>query len=163
MQFTIEQRLAASPTAVIDALTDPELYATYTGLSKVAPPEVLEHASEGGVVRLSLRMQFIADLPAAARRVVDPAKLSWVQHERYDLATSTASVVFRPDNYADRFSCTGGYTFEADGDGCTRRIQGDLRIRMLLVGGQVENAMVSGLREHFAEEQPVLERWLRDR
>jgi hypothetical protein len=160
MRFTIEQQFSSSPTEVVGALTDPDLYATYKGLSKVAPPEVLEVDEKGGLVHLSLRMRFIADLPSAARRVVDPAKLSWVQDERYDVEQLKASVLFRPDNYADRFSCSGGYTFESNGGGCVRRATGDLKIRMLLVGGQVENAMVSGLREHFAEEQPLIERWL---
>ena len=33
----------------------------------------------------------------------------------------------------------------------------------MLVGGQVEGALVSGLREHFAEEQPLVQRWLDQR
>lgn len=160
MRFTIEQRFTTDPASVMSALTTPELYGTYTGLSKVAPPEVLDREEKHGLVHLSLRMRFIADLPAAARRIVDPSKLSWVQDERYDLDKLSATVLFRPDNYADRFSCTGGYDFVPEAGGCLRRSHGDLRIRMLLVGGQVENAMVSGLREHFAEEQPLVERWL---
>lgn len=145
------------------AYSDPDMYSTFAGLTKVAPPEVVARETKGEEVSLTLRMRFIADLNAAARAVVDPAKLSWLQDEQYDMRTMSASVLFRPENYADRFSSSGGYQFVADpGDptATIRTIDGDLRVRMMLVGGQVEGAVVSGLREHFAEEQPLVQRWL---
>lgn len=161
MHFTVEQRYDAPAYDVLAAYTDPAMYATFDGLSRVGTPEVLDRVAEGGRVTLRLRMRFIADLSSAARRVVDPAKLTWVQEEVYDLTTLRAQVVFHPDAYADRFSCAGGYAFlPGDGEGSTRCIEGDLRIRIPLVGGQVERAMVSGLEGHFAEEQPLVARWL---
>lgn len=164
MRFTITQRYtAATPQQVIVAYTDPALYATFEGLTKIGTPEVVDRSGEGPAVSLTLRMRFIAELNAAARRVIDPAKLSWLQHEAYDLDALSARVVFEPENYADRFSSSGGYQFSADPadpSATIRTISGDLRVRMLLVGGQVEGAVVSGLREHFAEEQPLVQRWL---
>jgi hypothetical protein len=164
MKFTITQHFAgASPDHVIAAYADPNLYTTFEGLTKVARPEVVAHDAAGEQVSLTLRMRFIAELNAAARAVVDPAKLSWLQDEQYDLGGLTAAVVFRPENYADRFSSSGGYAFAADPDDASatiRTITGDLSVRMMLVGGQVEGAVVSGLREHFAEEQPLVQQWL---
>jgi hypothetical protein len=164
VKFSITQRYRdASPAEVMAAYTDPALYATFDGLTKVAPPTVVSRHQESDVVTLVLQMRFVAELNAAARRVVDPAKITWLQDERYDFDSGTASVVFKPDNYADRFSSQGGYSFDVDptdANGTVRTVQGDLRVRMLLVGGQVEGALVSGLREHFAEEQPLVQRWL---
>lgn len=168
MKFTIVQRYrGATPEQVMAAYTDPALYATFHGLTKVAPPEVVSREqTDPCVVALVLQMRFVADLNAAARRVVDPAKLTWLQDERYDLRAANATVVFRPDNYADRFTSKGGYVFSPDPDEAgdtVRTISGDLRVRMMLVGGQVEGALVSGLREHFAEEQPLVQRFLDER
>jgi hypothetical protein len=168
VKFTIVQRYrGATPGQVMAAYTDPALYATFHGLTKVAPPEVVSREqTEPSVVALVLQMRFVADLNAAARRVVDPAKLTWLQDERYDLGAANATVVFKPDNYADRFTSNGGYVFAPDPDeagGTVRTISGDLRVRMMLVGGQVEGALVSGLREHFAEEQPLVQRFLDER
>jgi hypothetical protein len=164
VRFTIDQRFTSTtPTAVMAAYTDPELYGTFDALTKVATPEVVTHETEGSRVAMTLRMRFIAELNAAARAVVDPSKLSWLQDEIYDLEAGTAEVVFRPESYADRFSCTGGYRFAIDRDDSSvtaRTIDGDLRVRMPLVGGQVEGAVVSGLREHFAEERLLVQRWL---
>jgi hypothetical protein len=167
VQFSITQRFTgATAREVMDAYTDPGLYATFEGLTKVGIPEVVSRHATGDTVALTLRMRFIAELNAAARRVIDPAKVSWLQDEHYDLSTLRASVVFKPENYADRFSSSGGYTFAtdpADPTATIRTISGDLRVRVLLVGGQVEGALVSGLKEHFAEERPLVQRWLDQR
>ncbi len=52
--------------------------------------------------------------------------------------------------------------FDATGDGAStvRRSTGDLTIRMPLVGGRVEQAIVSGLQEHLESEVPLVERWV---
>ena len=163
MNFTIEQRFPAEPAQVVAAYTNPELYPTLVGLSKVATPEVLDITQTGDDVNVRLRMRFIAEVSPAVSAVIDPRKVSWVQNEHYNLTTLRATVVFEPDNYADRFSCTGGYTFAADPSkpgGTVRVAKGDLKIRVLLVGGQAEKAMIMGLTEHYAEEQPLVTAWL---
>ena len=166
MRFSFEQRYAAPPDVVMAAFTDPELYPTYHGLTKVAPPEVISCRDDGDEVHLRLQMRFIAPLNSAVTAVVDPAKLTWVQDELYDPAAGRVAVRFDPDNYADRISCSGSYLFTADpadANRTVRRIEGDFKVKVFLVGGQVEKAMVSGLREHYDEEQPLVERWLDQR
>jgi hypothetical protein len=164
MKFTITQHFTgATPRQVVAAYIDPAMYPTLVGLTKIGTPEIVDRDANDDSVDLTLRMRFIAPVNAAVRRVVDPAKISWLQHEHYDLDALTAAVVFEPENYADRFSGSGGSQFTADPADPTstiRTITGDVRIRVMLVGGQVEGALVSGLKEHFAEEQPLVQRWL---
>ena len=65
----------------------------------------------------------------------------------------------KPDNYADRLRFDGSSRFESAGDGRTRRLaDGDVVVRVPLVGRAVEGAVVSGLREHLAAEVEVVER-----
>jgi hypothetical protein len=66
-----------------------------------------------------------------------------------------------PDHYRDRFRCSGSYRFEADGTGSRRRCEAELKVRALLVAGAVEQAIVSGLEEHLADEVPVVEAFVR--
>ena len=74
----------------------------------------------------------------------------------HDLTSLTTTFQMVPDHYADRFRCSGSYSFEADGTGTLRRCQGDIKVKALLVGGAVENAIVSGLREHLRDELSVV-------
>ena len=65
-----------------------------------------------------------------------------------------------PDHYADRMSASATTTFVESGADTVRRVHGEVKVRVPLVGGQVEKAIVSGLKEHFADEQRVVSRLL---
>jgi hypothetical protein len=74
-----------------------------------------------------------------------------------------------PDHYADRLRSSGSVRYESGGDGMTRRLtEGELivKVPLLLGGGRtagvVEQAIVSGLRDHFAAEVGVVEQLLQD-
>jgi hypothetical protein len=161
MRFTIDQRFTAAPDAVARAFADPELYLALQGLPKLSRPEVLRHNADDGVVTMEIRYRFNGDLSPAARAVLDPARLTWVEHATHDLDARTTTFTMVPDHYRDRFKCSGTYRFDADADGGTvRHCEGDIRVRALLVAGAVEGAIVSGLREHLDDEVAVVEAYL---
>jgi hypothetical protein len=157
MRFTIEQRFAADADAVARAYTQPELYAALDGLPKLSQPEVVGHEVDGEKVILRVRYRFGGELSAAARAVIDPARLTWVEVSTHDLAARSTTFTMVPDHYADRFRCTGAYRFEPVDGGCRRRGEGDVKVKALLVAGAVEGAIVSGLKEHLVDEVPVVE------
>ena len=47
-----------------------------------------------------------------------------------------------------------------EGDGSLRQLRGSVRVKMLLVGGKVEGAIVSGLRDYAAAEATLIDDWL---
>ncbi len=160
MDFLVEQRYAAPPDAVVALYASESFYAQLHGLPKISVPEVLSRRAQGNDVELRVRYRFTADLPAAALAVIDPRKLSWVDRTRFDLAARTATTVLEPDHYPDRLRAGAEVVYLPDGDGTLRRLRGSCRVRMPLVGGQVEKALVSGLEEHFADEREVAARLL---
>ncbi len=163
MKFAVEQRIGFDPDATARALTDPELYAGFAGLEKVAPPEVLERTVDGDLVRMRIRYRFAGALSAPARAVIDPDTLTWVDESVHDLARRHVHFVLHPDHHADRFRCHGEYQIEPTPEGCRRVASVDVRVRAVLVGHAVEGAIASGLREHLAEETRVIEAYLGQR
>ncbi len=160
MRFTVEQRFEAPPEAVARAYADPALYDTFVDMPKLTRPEVLSCSVDGQRVTLEIRYRFSGDLSSAARAILDPSRLSWVERSVHDLPSRTTTFVMVPDHYADRFECTGSYRFEADGTGTRRHCDAVIKVRALLVAGAVENAIVSGLREHLAAEVGVVREFL---
>ena len=156
MKFSIEQRFAAAADDVARAYADPNLYVALQDLPKLSQPDVVGHAVDGDVVTLEVRYRFAGELSSAARAVIDPARLTWVERSVHDLATNATTFTMLPDHYADRFRCSGSYRFEAAKGGTSRRGEGDLRVRVLLVAGAVEGAIVSGLKEHLVDEVPIV-------
>lgn len=161
MRFDREQRFDAPLDEVAAAFAGEELYAAFKDLPKLGPPDVLERAADGDRVRLRLRYRFIGDLSPAVTAVVDPKKLTWIEESDHDLSARTVAVTLVPDHYADRLRCTGRYRYVAEGDATVRYVEGDLKVRALLVAGAVEKAIISGLGEHLDAEVPVVEDFLR--
>lgn len=164
MHFELSQRFAAPASDVAQAFADPALYEALASLPKLGAPEVLDRTTRGDIVHLRVRYQFAGELSAAVKAVVDPAKLTWIDDSRHDLARRTVTFTLQPDHYADRFRAEGSYRFEPASDdpgSANRTTSGELKVRMLLVGGQVERAILSGLREHQQDEVLIVERWLR--
>jgi hypothetical protein len=159
-RFHVEIRYDADPDAVARAYADTALYDAFGRLPRAGPPRVVDSRTHGETVELRVRWKFAAPLSSAARRVIDPDKLTWVVASRHDVAARRATFVMEPDHYRDRFTCSGEYRFEADGGGTVRIIDGDLRVKAPLVARAVESAILSGLEEQLRSEVPVVEEFL---
>ena len=162
MRFHLDQIFRAPADDVARAYADPALYELLGRLPKLGRPEVLERREDGDVVHLQVRYRFTGDLSAAVRRVLDPERLTWVEHATHDLARREVDFRLVPDHYGDKLRSSGRYHFEEQGDVTRRVAEGEVAVRVPIVGGSVERAIVSGLREHLSEETGVVERFLSD-
>jgi hypothetical protein len=161
VRFDLTQTIAAPVDEVARAYASAELYEALGGTDKLGPPDVLDRTVDGDRVTLRIRYQFVADLSPAVTAVVDPKKLTWVEVSVHDLVARTVKVTLEPDHYADRLRCSGTYRYTGRGDDTVRTVEGDLKVKVLLVAGQVERALVSGLKEHLEAEAPQVEAYLR--
>jgi len=163
VKFRIEQRILAPLAAVEAALLDREFVAATTGLPKLGAPELLDQKRNGDRAHQRIRYRFTAELSSAVTRVVDPAKLTWIDDARYDLVSHTSHHRIVPDNYADRLQATYDVTLEPLGDSTRRVVDGELKVRVQLVGGRVERVIVDGIEEHAGAEAELLGRWIKGR
>ena len=160
MRFSLDQDLPGTVEEVLDVLADPGFVPELGALPKVGPPELLEHRVDGGTLHQRVRYRFTGDLSSAVTRVVDPARLVWVDETTYDLEAATATFRILPEHYANRLRCSGRYRFTGTPRACRRSIEGDLTVSYPLVGRAVERAILSGLEDHLAAEADLIGRWL---
>lgn len=155
VRFSVKQHFVQPPDEVIQAYADPEVWERLPPFERVKIVEVLGRSGPKSTPVLRVRYRFVADLPSAARAVLDPAKLTWVQQTTFDMQRRTSRISFFADHYADRFKASAVANF-TDDEACTRSVSGDLRIKVLLVAGQVENAIVDGLKDYLHEERAAM-------
>lgn len=160
MRFQIQQRIDAPVDDVVVAFVDPGFYESLEALPNLARPELLSREERGSIVRMRVRYRFTGHLSSAVKAVIDPNRLTWVEEADHDVAMRHVSFRMIADHYADRFQSSGSYQFAAVGDTTERDCTGDVTIRMPLVGHRVENAIISGLREHIDSEAELVERWI---
>jgi hypothetical protein len=163
VDFAIDQRFSAPRTEVEAAFVDPAFIARLAELPKLGGAELLSQERDGARVVQRVRYRFTGELSSVVRRVIDPARLTWVEETRFDGDAHRSDSQIVPDHYGDKLRCSMVAAFEAVSDAETvRRTRGTIKVSMPLVGGKVEAAIVSGLREHADLETSLLARWLTD-
>jgi hypothetical protein len=161
VRFTVRQRVNAPCQQVVAAFADPAFYARLGAVPNIGAPEVLSCDDDGRVARLRLRYKFTGHLAPAARRVLDPDRMTWVDETVLDRGDARLSFHMVPDHYRDRLECRGISYFFPQSDGTTeQRVEGDVTVHFPLVARVVERALVSGLTEHLEQEATVLEEFL---
>jgi Protein of unknown function (DUF2505) len=162
MRFELVQYLDAPIDAVEAALVDPRFLETLGTLPKLGRPQLLDRQDMGDRVFLRVRYDFVGELSPAVKAIIDPAKLSWVEESTQDRTTHRTKTAIVPDHYTSMLECSGTTLLTADAStGKTRRVTtGDVFVRVPLVGGRAEAAIISGMREHAELEAEALDQWV---
>ena len=149
--------------AVESALLDPAFIERLKNLPKIGHAELIAQEDDGATVEQEVRYVFTGTLSPAVRAVVDPNKLSWILESRFDRTTHVSTWRILPDHYGERLTSSGETRLVSDGAETKRLMDGTVKIHMALVGGRVERAIVSGLKEHAEAEAVELARYLAER
>ncbi len=162
MQFTVTETIAADRDDVVQALGDPGYYASLGGASSsVRAPELLSASTASGSLVVRVRYAFAGTLSGPAAMVVDADKLTWVIETEYDPGTHTGTLVVVPDHYEGMLRCRGTLVL-AERDGATlQTVTGDLEVKVPLVGGAAEKAILGGLTRQLDLEATALADWCR--
>jgi Protein of unknown function (DUF2505) len=162
VRFELVQRFPLPLPGVEAAYVDPGFLGYLGQLPNVGQPELLEQRDHGGQLWQRVHYAFTGELSPAVKAVVDPRYLTWVEESTLNRADHRTTFVIRPDRYAGLLDASGQVTLTPDGsagDATIRRVSGDVSVHVPFVGRKVETVIVSGLREHAAEEVGALERW----
>ena len=160
MDFSLSQAIPASVDAVDAALVNPDFLTRMAELPKLGSAEVVSSERDGDTVKLQVRYLFQADLSPAVTRFVDPAKLTWIEDSTVDLATHHTTCVIRPDNYNNLLQGSYETDIAPSESGCVRIITGTIKVKVPLVGGKAEKAIIGGLSENADAQVALLTEFL---
>jgi hypothetical protein len=159
MKFSIGQNVAVAPDVAVAAYGNPNFYEGRPASGDISLVEVVGHQQDGLLDRIEVRYKFTGSVSSAVRAIVDPEKLSWVTRTEIDREGHRSSFTVAPDSYPDRLECHGTFRFDegAEGpDSTVITIEGDLKVRVLLVSRTVEQMIVNGLRTYLTAEVAML-------
>jgi hypothetical protein len=144
------------------AYGSPKFYEGRAARDDIAVLEVVGHEASEDRILLQVRFAFTGSVSPAVRAVVDPGNMSWITQTEILLAEGRSSWVVLPDHYPDRLSASGVYRFEEGDAGpgtCDVEVEGDLKIRVPIVGRSVEKVIVGDLRAYIADEVTGIADW----
>jgi hypothetical protein len=159
VKLAARHKFAASPDAVCDAMGDADFYAGLR-LPDVDPPELISRTGEGDRVDVHVRFRYTGKLDPIARRIVGSDHVSWIQQLEINRATHSCALKVVPETGAIPVSCTGTFVLHDEAGGCLRVLDGDLRVRVPLIGGRAERSLAPGITRRLDLEAEALDRYL---
>ena len=148
MKIAVAAPVAVPPAEAIAAYGSPAFYEDRATRDDIEVLGVIDHEDRGDRIVLEVHFAFVGSVSGAVRRVIDPAKMSWITRTEIFVDEARSSWEVLPDHYPDRLTASGTYRFDEGPDGPLStlvRVEGDLKVRVPLVGGTVERVIVSGL------------------
>ncbi len=105
--------------------------------------ELLDEAKEGDVTVRRLRYTSKTDLPTIVAKALGSKQLTYLQTNRFDPASSTLSWTVELPFGGERVSVGGITTITDTETGSRRVVDGDIEVKIRLVGGQIEKAVAA--------------------
>lgn len=166
MKLFVESVLDADPATVWEVF-ESEAYRQRLDAEAQIQQQILEERTEpDGIVFRRVRTEPDRELPKVVAKLLGAPKLCYLQENRLDLDQNkmTWQVTLDLDSLADRVEVSGTTTCTALPDGrCRRVVDGDIEVRVRLVGGQIERAVVAEFERSMQRAVALAEQMLRER
>jgi Protein of unknown function (DUF2505) len=158
--MTASNRFGAPVADVCGAMGDPEFYAALR-LPDIEPPEVVVRTVSGTRVDMHVRFTYTGKLDPIARRIVGHERVSWVQRLVIDPSSESCALSVVPDVGVIPVTCHGTFSLHTADDGrCLRTFEGDLRIKVPLIGSRAEKSLLPGILRRLDLEADALDGYL---
>jgi hypothetical protein len=150
----------APAAAVCEAMGDPNFYASLE-LPDVEAPEVLVRTADGERVDIHVRFTYSGKLDAIARRIVGSDHVTWVQRLVIDSASRSCALTVVPAAGVVPVTCVGTFELhDADGEQCLRTLDGELRVKVPIIGGRAEKSLAPGILRRLDVEAEAMNAYL---
>jgi uncharacterized protein DUF2505 len=159
VSFDARHEFDAPPAAVTAGLTDPEFVGSLE-LPDLERPEVLQHRVDDNGRFIQARFRFVGHLDPIARRILGNDRITWVQEVRFEASNERGELGVTPDVHPDRMKFAGDYRLTAKNGGTVRTLTGELSIKVPLIAGRAEKAILPGLLRRVDLEAEALRAWL---
>ena len=156
-RFRHELRYDADPDAVFGMLTDPAFRERVCRSQQARECRVEVTPLGQGATVVVDQVRPVDGVPGFARRFVGD-RIQVVQREQWSGSSSADLDVTIPDRPG---RLLGTVTLAADGAGTVETVDGDLEVRIPVVGGRLEELVAALLGEALRVEQQTGSAWLR--
>ncbi len=144
MKLFVESVLDADPATVWEVF-ESEAYRRRLDAEAQIQQQILEERTEpDGILFRRIRTEPDRELPKVVAKLLGAPKLCYLQENRFDPEQSKMRWQVTLEAMPDRVDVSGTTTCTALPDGrCRRVVDGELEVRVRLVGGQIERAVVA--------------------
>ena len=156
MKFSHQMRYDAAPDDVAVMLADPAFRTKVCEAMRAVRKDVSINGAGQGMKVVVDQTQPADGIPSFAKKFVGD-EIRIVQREQWKDATSASLVVEIPGKPGD---LNGGIDLATDGAGTVETVSGDLKVKIPMVGGKLEEMIAGLLSSALRAEERVGRAWL---
>lgn len=162
MKLKLEHRFACSPETYWEIATLDEVEAEAAAKNR-GEVETLSDTTDGDIRVRRQRFTMNRDLPSTMTRVLKTDRIQYELETRIDTTRHRADWVITPLVLPDRVHGSGVAVVTATSDGCLRVIDGDLTVKVPLVGRVFEERLISEVSKSYHVTAEIIRRKIAER
>ncbi|MCA9533756.1 MAG: DUF2505 family protein [Myxococcales bacterium] len=153
---------ACSPAELLSVLDDPsfdERMSARTGVVR----EVLERKEDESGSYVRFRVTANKEIPAVMAKAIGADRIRYEQESRRAAGSTTLAWTIIPMVLASKFQGSGTTTVRATATGCERVIEGELVVKVPIVGKQMEAKLLESVEESYNQAAALAAEMLAER
>lgn len=162
MRFTMTHHFACSPQRMWEIYEDDEFERRLQEATQVRREVVVEEDNDG-VLKKRLRCVAQKELPTPMKVALGIERFEYVQEQRLDRETNTLEWDVETPFMTDRVDASGVTRVEVTDGGCERRVDGEIRVRLPLVGKKMERKLAERLQTSYEEAVDIAREMLEEK
>ena len=161
------QKLVVEATFPTDAATTWDIFESERFRERLAAEtgitaELLSESTEGKVQVQTFLYKANRELPTVAAKALGSRHLTYEQTNRFDSDTGRLDWNIVMPMVRDRVFISGFTTILPHGDGCKRRVEGTIEVKMRFIGGQIEKAVVGEFEKSMGRVNDIVRQMITD-
>ena len=122
--------------------------------TKIKNRQVISQTDDGKVLRRTQRLTPDQELPGFIKSII--SDVTYTEHDVLHRDRSEMEVVIEPAMMKNKFDFRAIYSVKPLAEGrCRRVFEGDSKVSVMLVGGQIEKYMIDEMRKSYDEAAKV--------
>lgn len=163
MKLKMINEFSCSPELLWEIFEDPEFDRRLEAETGVRREVIEEQEGEDGVLYKKLRCISLKDLPAMMQKALGTEHLEFVQENRLDLKKSELKWSVVTPFLTDRVDAGGTTRVEKTDTGSRRIVDGEILIRLPVVGKKMEAKLGGNIQESYEKAAEIARKMVAER
>ncbi len=163
MKLMVRHTFPCTPDEFWDLFWDPAFDERMMQNQAASTRELREDREEGTLRIQRYRFTQNKTYPAAMVAAIGTDKISYEVDNRFDRELKTLAWRVKPSVMPDRVTAEGTFVVRPIPEGCERVVEGKIEVRIMLIGGRIEQAIVTDVAAGYDQAAQVVKDQLVER
>lgn len=162
MHFKAEHRIRGIQLADFEFLYFDEAFNEALCVAVKLKRQCLVRTIAGGRLHREVKVGPDREIPPAAAKILGGSRIEYTEILDYTVGSMRGTWKTVSSLLTDKVDASGTFSFRQDGADVVRVVEGEVKVKIMLVGGVVEGFIAADVEKSYAQAAEFMQGWLRD-